>query len=162
MATCCRWSTRRRRRPAPWCSCTVRLCSDRLLKPVILTTQPYPGFPTDLQAQYMAVMTQSAGTSTVYESVFENRFQHVPELRRMGASIEVDGSLARVQGPRSLSGAAVMATDLRASASLVLAALVAEGETIIDRIYHLDRGYAQMELKLQLLGAHVERIHRRS
>lgn len=125
-----------------------------------IVTAPYPGFPTDLQAQYLALMTQASGTSTVCETVFENRFQHVPELRRMGAQIEVDGSLARVSGPTALNGARVMATDLRASASLVLAALAASGETVVDRIYHLDRGYESMELKLQNLGSEnrIERI----
>ncbi|MFQ5525530.1 MAG: UDP-N-acetylglucosamine 1-carboxyvinyltransferase [Thermoanaerobaculia bacterium] len=125
-----------------------------------VVTAPHPGFPTDLQAQYLALMTQANGASTVCETVFENRFQHVPELRRMGADIEVDGNLARVTGPTALTGASVMATDLRASACLVLAGLVAQGETVVDRIYHLDRGYESMELKLQNLGAadQVERI----
>ena len=123
-----------------------------------MVTAPSPGFATDLQAQYLALMTQATGTATICETVFENRFQHVPELNRMGAEIEVDGSYARVHGPRRLSGTTVMATDLRASASLVLAALVAEGETLVERIYHLDRGYERMELKLQSLGATVERL----
>ncbi len=128
------------------------------LRPRDVVTSPHPGFPTDLQAQYMALMTQADGTATICETVFENRFQHVPELNRMGARIEVDGSYAKVYGPTPLSGARVMATDLRASASLVLAALAAEGETLVDRIYHLDRGYERMELKLQRLGASVERL----
>ena len=106
----------------------------------------------------MALMTQAEGSSTVCETVFENRFQHVPELRRMGAVIDVDGSYARVHGPSKLSGARVMATDLRASASLVLAAMVADGQTTVERVYHLDRGYSRMELKLQALGGRVERI----
>ena len=127
------------------------------LTPRDIVTAPHPGFPTDLQAQYMALMTQAHGVSTLCETVFENRFQHVPELTRMGADIEVDGSYARVRGRTLLSGAKVMATDLRASACLVLAAMAAEGETIVDRIYHLDRGYEDMELKLQRLGARVER-----
>jgi UDP-N-acetylglucosamine 1-carboxyvinyltransferase len=127
-----------------------------------VVTAPHPGFPTDLQAQYLALMTQAEGLSTLCETVFENRFQHVPELNRMGAEIEVEGSYARVQGPTPLSGATVMATDLRASASLVLAALVADGETVVDRIYHLDRGYERMESKLQLLGARVERLSPRT
>ncbi|MDH3744451.1 MAG: UDP-N-acetylglucosamine 1-carboxyvinyltransferase [Acidobacteriota bacterium] len=127
------------------------------LKPRDIVTAPHPGFPTDLQAQYMALMTQADGGSTVCETVFENRFQHVAELNRMGAEIEIDGSFARVHGPTPLSGAKVMATDLRASACLVLAALTADGKTIVDRIYHLDRGYEKMELKLQTLGARVER-----
>jgi UDP-N-acetylglucosamine 1-carboxyvinyltransferase len=128
------------------------------LKSRDVVTAPHPGFPTDLQAQYMALMTQARGVSTICETVFENRFQHVPELARMGADIRVDGGFARVHGPTPLSGARVMATDLRASACLVLAALVAEGETFVDRIYHLDRGYEEMELKLQRLGARVERL----
>lgn len=123
------------------------------LRPRNIVTAPHPGFPTDLQAQYMALMTQATGTSTVCETVFENRFQHVPELRRMGAEIDVDGNIARVSGPTRLTGATVMATDLRASACLVLAALAADGDSVIDRIYHLDRGYESMELKLHLLGA---------
>lgn len=123
-----------------------------------VATAPHPGFPTDLQAQYMALMTQAHGLSTVSETVFENRFQHVPELTRMGARIDIDGTLARVRGPSPLSAAKVMATDLRASACLVLAALAADGVTLIDRIYHLDRGYEAMESKLQALGARVERL----
>lgn len=123
-----------------------------------LVTAPHPGFPTDLQAQYMALMTQASGAATVSETVFENRFQHVPELGRMGADIRiVRANYARVRGPSPLSGATVMATDLRASACLVLAGLVASGETLVDRIYHLDRGYERMESKLQRLGARVER-----
>ncbi len=128
------------------------------LRPQSIVTGPHPGFPTDLQAQYMVHMTQAGGLSTVCETVFENRFQHVPELVRMGADIRVEGSYAQVHGPTPLSGAAVMATDLRASASLVLAGLAARGETVVDRIYHLDRGYEAMELKLQSLGAAVERV----
>jgi len=123
-----------------------------------IVTAPYPGFPTDLQAQYVALMTQADGNATVCETVFENRFQHVSELNRMGAHIEIDGSYARVHGPAPLSGARVMATDLRASACLVLAGLAAEGQTVVDRIYHLDRGYEAMESKLQALGARVERL----
>jgi UDP-N-acetylglucosamine 1-carboxyvinyltransferase len=122
-----------------------------------LETSPHPGFPTDLQAQYMALMTQAAGVSTISETIFENRFQHAPELMRMGADIQVDGGRARIHGPTRLTGAGVMATDLRASACLVLAGVAAEGETVVDRIYHLDRGYEQMELKLQSLGARVAR-----
>ncbi len=128
------------------------------LKPRDVLTAPHPGFPTDLQAQYMALMTQAEGQSTICETIFENRYQHVSELTRMGANIQIDGSYARVHGPTPLSGATVMATDLRASASLVLAALAATGETIVDRIYHLDRGYEHMEVKLQSLGARVERV----
>jgi len=128
------------------------------LKPRDVLTAPHPGFPTDLQAQYMALMTQATGQATICETVFENRFQHVPELARMGADIHTQGTFAHVRGPTPLSGARVMATDLRASACLVLAAIAAAGETIVGRIYHLDRGYEQMELKLQQLGARVERL----
>ncbi len=136
----------------------IRVSSEGLIKPRGVVTEPYPGFPTDLQAQYMALMTQADGVSTVSETVFENRFQHVPELVRMGADIRIEGTYARIHGPSALSGTSVMATDLRASACLVLAGLVAEGETVVDRIYHLDRGYEGMESKLQALGARVERI----
>ena len=135
----------------------LRLHRSGALRARDMITAPHPGFPTDLQAQYMACMTQAEGVSTICETVFENRFQHVPELARMGARIEIDGSYARVSGPTALSGAKVMATDLRASACLVLAALAAEGETVVDRIYHLDRGYEHMEEKLGSLGAVVER-----
>ncbi|MGB6362286.1 MAG: UDP-N-acetylglucosamine 1-carboxyvinyltransferase [Thermoanaerobaculia bacterium] len=128
------------------------------LKPRDTVTAPHPGFPTDLQAQYMALMTQAQGGSTICETIFENRFQLVSELTRMGADIQVEGSYARIHGPSRLSSASVMATDLRASACLVLAGLVAHGETLVDRIYHLDRGYERMELKLQKLGARVERL----
>jgi UDP-N-acetylglucosamine 1-carboxyvinyltransferase len=121
-------------------------------------TQPHPGFPTDMQAQYMALMTQATGSAVVTETIFENRFMHVPELNRMGADITVDGHTAIVRGPRQLGGAKVMATDLRASASLVLAGLAAEGETIIDRLYHLDRGYEALVEKLGGAGAEVERF----
>ncbi len=128
------------------------------LKPRDILTAPHPGFPTDLQAQYMAVMTQATGQATICETVFENRFQHVPELARMGADIQIQGAFAHVHGPTPLSGARVMATDLRASACLVLAGIAAAGETVVGRIYHLDRGYERMELKLQQLGARVERL----
>jgi len=123
-----------------------------------VATAPHPGFPTDLQAQYMALMTRAEGTATIRETVFENRFQHAPELARMGARVHVDGGSARVDGPTELAGATVMATDLRASACLVLAGVAATGTTLVDRIYHLDRGYEGMELKLQGLGAHVARV----
>jgi UDP-N-acetylglucosamine 1-carboxyvinyltransferase len=123
-----------------------------------ILTAPHPGFPTDLQAQYMTLMTQARGITTICETIFENRFQHAAELDRMGADIRVEGATARVHGPTPLSGANVMATDLRASACLVLAGLAAQGETVIDRIYHLDRGYESMEAKLTSLGARVERI----
>jgi UDP-N-acetylglucosamine 1-carboxyvinyltransferase len=136
----------------------LRLRRDGVLTSRDAVTTPHPGFPTDLQAQYMVLMTQAKGIATICETVFENRFQHVPELMRMGADIRVDGTYARIHGPSALSGAVVMATDLRASACLILAGLAAQGETRVDRIYHLDRGYESMELKLQALGARVERI----
>jgi len=123
-----------------------------------VATAPFPGFPTDLQAQYMALMTAAEGIATLEETIFENRLQHVAELTRMGADIRLSGHTARVHGPTPLSGATVMATDLRASACLVLAGLAAHGETIVDRIYHLDRGYEAMETKLTALGARVERL----
>ncbi|MCK6414461.1 MAG: UDP-N-acetylglucosamine 1-carboxyvinyltransferase [Giesbergeria sp.] len=121
-------------------------------------TTEYPGFPTDMQAQFMALNTVAQGTATVTETIFENRYMHVNELLRLGARIQVDGRVAVTEGAARLSGATVMATDLRASASLVIAALVAEGETVVDRIYHLDRGYDCMEAKLRGLGADIERI----
>jgi UDP-N-acetylglucosamine 1-carboxyvinyltransferase len=136
----------------------IRVVADGPLRSQDVVTAPHPGFPTDLQAQYMALMTQAHGVAGISETVFENRFQHAPELVRMGADVRVEGGHAAVHGPSPLSGAHVMATDLRASACLVLAGLVAEGETVVDRIYHLDRGYEQMESKLQSLGARVERI----
>ena len=129
------------------------------LRAVSLTTGEYPGFATDLQAQFLALMTQARGVSSVTEAIFENRFQHVLELKRLGAAIEVEGSTAEVHGPTGLDGTTVMASDLRASAALVLAGLVARGETIVDRIYHLDRGYEAMEVKLNALGAAVERFN---
>ena len=132
---------------------SVTVARSSQLRPRNVVTAPHPGFPTDLQAQYLTLMTQASGTSTICETIFENRFQHIPELRRMGADIEVRGNVARVTGPTQLTGARVMATDLRASACLVLAALASDGESVIDRIYHLDRGYETMELKLHLLGA---------
>jgi UDP-N-acetylglucosamine 1-carboxyvinyltransferase len=123
-----------------------------------LNTQPYPGFPTDMQAQYMALATQAKGASVIAETIFERRFMHVGELQRMGADIRIVGRTAVVVGPRRLTGAQVMATDLRASASLVIAGLAAEGITVVDRVYHLDRGYEPMEAKLRALGADVERV----
>ncbi len=121
-------------------------------------TRPYPAFPTDMQAQYMVLMTQTEGSCIIDETIFENRFMHVPELKRMGANIKTDGGKAMVKGVTPLTGAKVMATDLRASASLVLAGLFAEGETIIDRVYHIDRGYEGIEEKFRTLGADIERI----
>ncbi|MBN2429912.1 MAG: UDP-N-acetylglucosamine 1-carboxyvinyltransferase [Acidobacteria bacterium] len=136
----------------------ITLTGNGPLRPVTFTTSPYPGFPTDMQAQLMSLMTQADGTSCIRESIFENRFLHAMELDRMGAKIRIDGNTALVYGPRPLQGATVTASDLRASASLVLAALAAKGETIVRRIYHLDRGYERMEEKLNALGATIERI----
>ena len=121
-------------------------------------TEPYPGFATDLQAPFMALMGICEGASMITETIFENRFMHVNELVRLGANIQIDGKVSVVQGVNQLSGATVMATDLRASASFVIAGLVAEGETIVDRIYHLDRGYDRMEDKLRKVGAQIERV----
>jgi len=121
-------------------------------------TAPYPEFPTDMQAQYMVLMTQSRGRSEIVETVFENRFMHASELQRMGAQIQIDGRSAIVEGPTKLTGARVIASDLRASASLVLAGLVASDETIIDRVYHIDRGYEKIEAKLRAVGADISRI----
>lgn len=128
------------------------------LKPQHLVTEPHPAFPTDMQAQLMTVLTQAQGTSSICETIFENRFMHVPELARMGADIHIDGNCATITGGRHLKGAPVMATDLRASVSLVIAALAAEGETIINRIYHLDRGYERLEEKLATCGANIQRL----
>jgi UDP-N-acetylglucosamine 1-carboxyvinyltransferase len=136
----------------------VRVRAASALRAADISTEEYPGFPTDMQAQYMALATQSEGVSLVRENIFENRFMHVQELVRMGANIKVDGSAATVRGPARLSAAAVMCSDLRASASLVLAALVAEGETIVDRVYHMDRGYERIEAKLQGVGAQIQRL----
>ena len=137
---------------------TVRVRSNGKLIAADISTEEYPGFPTDMQAQYMALATQAEGTSVVRENIFENRFMHVQELVRMGAGIKVEGNTATVRGPARLSAAAVMCSDLRASASLVLAALVAEGETIIDRVYHMDRGYEQIDAKLRGVGAKIQRL----
>lgn len=136
----------------------VRARINRRPKAVNVRTVPHPGFPTDMQAQFMALNCIAEGTGRVTETIFENRFMHVPELQRLGANISVEGHTAVVTGVEALSGANLMATDLRASASLVMAALVASGESIVDRIYHLDRGYDHMELKLSKLGAKIERI----
>ena len=125
---------------------------------VDVMTQPYPGFPTDMQAQIMALMSISHGAAMITETIFENRFMHVPELTRMGADITVHGASALVRGVRRLNGAPVMATDLRASVSLVLAGLAAEGETMVNRVYHLDRGYERLEEKLSACGADIERV----
>jgi UDP-N-acetylglucosamine 1-carboxyvinyltransferase len=128
------------------------------LRSADVTTQEYPGFPTDMQAQYMALATQSEGSSVITETIFENRYLHALELARMGADITVDGRRAVVRGPAKLGGASVQASDLRASASLVLAALAAEGESVIDRVYHIDRGYERIEEKLKRVGARIQRI----
>lgn len=139
-------------------SSTLAARKRKPLKSCELTTAPYPEFPTDMQAQYMALMTQSEGRSVIAETVFENRFMHASELQRMGARITLDGRYATVDGPTPLAGAPVLASDLRASASLVLAGLVAEGESVIHRVYHIDRGYERIEAKLRAVGADIERI----
>jgi UDP-N-acetylglucosamine 1-carboxyvinyltransferase len=137
---------------------SIRVMGDNPIKSADVATEEYPGFPTDMQAQYMVLATQAEGTSTVTENIFENRFMHAQELVRMGANIKIEGRRAVVRGKTPLSGAAVLASDLRASASLVLAALVADGETIIDRVYHIDRGYEHIEEKLKGIGAEIKRI----
>lgn len=136
----------------------IRLSAPGRLKSVSLRTAPYPAFPTDMQAQFMAMNCIADGVATIRETIFENRFMHVNELMRLGANIQIEGNNAIVRGVEQLQGATVMATDLRASASLIIAGLVAQGETLIDRIYHLDRGYEQIERKLSALGASVERV----
>ncbi|MBK9238159.1 MAG: UDP-N-acetylglucosamine 1-carboxyvinyltransferase [Rhodoferax sp.] len=136
----------------------IRVQSSGRLKAQSFRTTEYPGFPTDMQAQFMTLNAVSSGTAKVTETIFENRFMHVNELVRLGANIQIDGKVAVVEGVERLSGATVMATDLRASASLVIAGLVADGETLVDRIYHLDRGYDQMETKLRGIGADIERL----
>jgi UDP-N-acetylglucosamine 1-carboxyvinyltransferase len=128
---------------------------------VDVTTQPYPGFATDMQAQFMALMALARGTAVISEHIFENRFMHVQELKRMGAKIQLEGSRAIVRGVKRLTGAQVMATDLRASASLVLAGLVAQGRTEVNRVYHLDRGYQRLDKKLRSLGARIRRSRAR-
>lgn len=137
---------------------TLRVRGRGGLHSVDMTTEEYPGFATDLQAQYMALMTQAEGIAIVVETIFENRFMHAQELARMGANIRIDGRQAIVAGPRPLTGAGVIASDLRASASLVLGALVAHGETVIDRVYHIDRGYEKIEAKLAAAGARIRRV----
>ena len=137
---------------------TLHVCCPESLTAKDVTTQPYPKFPTDMQAQYMALMTQADGRAVIEETVFENRFMHASELQRMGARISIDGNTASVTGPTPLTGAPLIASDLRASASLVLAGLVAKGETMIDRVYHIDRGYEKIEAKLRAVGADIERI----
>ncbi len=137
---------------------SVTVKSDGKLKAVNIRTAPHPAFPTDMQAQFMALNTVAEGVAKVTETIFENRFMHVQEMQRMGADISIDGNTALVKGVEFLDGATVMATDLRASASLVLSGLVARGETVIERIYHLDRGYENLESKLNALGANVRRV----
>ena len=137
---------------------SVRVRSGGNLRATDISTEEYPGFPTDMQAQYMALATQTDGTTVVTENIFENRFMHVQELNRMGANVTVSGRSATVRGRTALQSAAVMCSDLRASASLVLAALVADGETILDRVYHLDRGYERFEEKLRGVGAQIRRM----
>ncbi len=136
----------------------IRIESHGRLKAQSFRTTEYPGFPTDMQAQFMALNAISQGASTVTETIFENRFMHVNEMVRLGAKIQIEGKVAVMEGVEKLSGATVMATDLRASASLVIAGLVADGETLVDRIYHLDRGYDEMEAKLRGVGADIERV----
>ena len=137
---------------------SLRVRGGGRLRSVDMTTEEYPGFATDLQAQYMALMTQAEGIAIIEETIFENRFMHAQELARMGANIRLDGKQAIVAGPRELTGAGVIASDLRASASLVLGALVARGETVIDRVYHIDRGYEKIEAKLARVGAKIQRV----
>ena len=137
---------------------SVRVMGDNPCRAADMVTEEFPGFPTDVQAQYMALATQAEGTSIISENIFENRFMHAQEMVRMGANIKIEGSRAVVRGKTPLSAAAVLASDLRASASLVLAALVADGETIIDRVYHIDRGYENIEEKLRNVGAQIRRI----
>jgi len=127
------------------------------LRPINVSTAPFPAFPTDMQAQFMAMLTLAQGASVLTETIFENRYMHVPELARMGADISVSGRTAIVRGVPALSGAPVMATDLRASMSLVLAGLAAQGQTQVNRVYHLDRGYERLEEKLEAVGANIER-----
>ena len=137
---------------------SIHLRAPRRLQAVNIRTAPYPAFPTDMQAQFMAINAIASGTAVIRETIFENRFMHAVELQRLGADISIDGNTAVVRGVEGLQGATVMATDLRASASLVIAGLVAEGETLIERIYHLDRGYERLEEKLATLGARVRRV----
>ena len=136
----------------------LRVRAANKLKPADITTQEYPGFATDMQAQFMALATQAEGVSHIRETIFENRFLHAVEMMRMGANVTIDGHLATVTGPTPLTGAPVTASDLRASAGLVLAGLVAQNTTWIDRVYHIDRGYERIEEKLQKVGARIERV----
>jgi UDP-N-acetylglucosamine 1-carboxyvinyltransferase len=136
----------------------IHLRAPRRLQAVSIRTSPYPAFPTDMQAQFMAINCVAEGTAVIRETIFENRFMHAVELIRLGADIRIDGNTAFVKGSAKLQGATVMATDLRASASLIIAGLVADGETHIERIYHLDRGYEHIEAKLTRLGANIRRV----
>jgi UDP-N-acetylglucosamine 1-carboxyvinyltransferase len=138
---------------------TLRVRGAKKLVASDVTTEEYPGFATDMQAQYMALATQAEGASVITETIFENRYMHASEMLRMGANISVDGRRAVVRGPSPLTGTTVIASDLRASASLVLAGLVANGETVIERVYHIDRGYEHIVEKLQGVGAQIERLH---
>jgi len=137
----------------------IQVLESNNIKPASIRTEPYPGFPTDLQAQIMVLMTKAKGKSKIKENIFENRFMHVPELNRMGAKIKISGNSSTVTGPQNLNGAEVMATDLRASVSLVLAGLIAKNKTIVNRVYHLDRGYEGLEKKLRKCKASISRIH---
>ncbi len=137
----------------------ILILNSKYIKPIKIKTEPYPGFPTDLQAQIMVLMTKANGMSKIKENIFENRFMHVPELNRMGAKIKVSGNLSQIIGINNLHGAEVMATDLRASVSLVLAGLIAKNRTIINRVYHLDRGYENLENKLRKCGANISRTN---
>jgi UDP-N-acetylglucosamine 1-carboxyvinyltransferase len=136
----------------------VNVVGNKRIRSVDVKTQPYPGFPTDMQAQFMVLMSLAKGLSVISETIFENRFIHVSELRRMGADIRIEGNTAVIQGVGNLSGAPVMATDLRASASLILAGLAAAGQTEVSRVYHLDRGYEGLDNKLVKLGADIKRV----
>jgi len=136
----------------------VRVIGRAEIKPTDIATRPHPGFPTDMQAQFMVLMSRAKGQSVLSENIFENRFMHVPELVRLGADIEIEGPSAIVKGGKPLSGAPVMASDLRASAALVLAGLAARGTTQVNRVYHIDRGYEQIDEKLRQLGARIERV----
>jgi UDP-N-acetylglucosamine 1-carboxyvinyltransferase len=136
----------------------IRIEGKRPIQPIHIQTEPHPGFPTDMQAQFVALLSLAKGTSRITETIFENRFMHVAELTRMGAKLHIAGSKLTIEGIVKLSGASVMATDLRASASLILAALAAEGTSEILRIYHLDRGYERMDRKLSAVGADIQRV----
>ncbi len=137
----------------------IRILNSKNIKSISIKTEPYPGFPTDLQAQIMVLMTKAKGISKIREKIFENRFMHVPELNRMGAKIKINGNLSSIHGPQNLNGAEVMATDLRASVSLVLAGLIAKNKTVINRVYHLDRGYEKLEKKLKKCKAKISRVY---